>query len=131
MIYIAVMTIGRRLRALREARHLTQEEVRKRTGMLRPHISRLENGHTVPSVRTLERMARALEVPINKILLGVEQPSPTSSIPNIPATPEFIFGRTSGERRFLGQFHRVLAVISPTDRRLLFALAKKMARRTK
>jgi transcriptional regulator with XRE-family HTH domain len=125
------MTIGHRLRALREARHFTQEEIRKRTGMLRPHISRLENGHTVPSVKTLERMARALEVPINKIFLGVEQSSPVSPIPLIPDAPEITFGRTASERRVLTQFHRLLAAISPTDRRLLFALAKKMAHRAK
>jgi transcriptional regulator with XRE-family HTH domain len=131
MIYAGLMTIGKRLRALREARHFTQEEIRKRTGMLRPHISRLENGHTVPSVKTLERMARALEVPINKIFLGVEQSSPPSPLPFIRGTPEPSFGGTAAERRFLTQLRHLLGAISQTDRRLLLALAKKMALRAK
>ena len=125
------MTIGKRLRALREARHFTQEEIRKRTGMLRPHISRLENGHTVPSVKTLERMARALEVPIDKIFLGVEQSSLASPLPSIPGALEPTFGGTTAERRFLTQLRDLLASITQTDRRLLLALAKKMALRAK
>jgi transcriptional regulator with XRE-family HTH domain len=56
--------IGERLRALREERKLSQGEVEKRTGLLRCYVSRVENGHTVPSVETLEKFARAFEVPM-------------------------------------------------------------------
>jgi len=57
------MIVGRRLRELREAKKLSQGAMEKRTGLLRCYISRVENGHTVPAIGTLERMARALEVP--------------------------------------------------------------------
>ena len=56
------MIIGERLRALREEKKFSQGEVEKRTGLLRCYISRVENGHTVPAVETLEEFARPLEV---------------------------------------------------------------------
>ena len=57
------MVIGDRLKELRESKELSQGDVEKRTGLLRCYISRVENGHTVPAVATIEKMARALEVP--------------------------------------------------------------------
>jgi transcriptional regulator with XRE-family HTH domain len=47
---------------LREQQRISQGVIEKRTGLLRCYISRVENGHTVPSVDTLEKMARASEV---------------------------------------------------------------------
>lgn len=61
---IADMIIGERLRALREEKGVSQGDIEKRTGLLRCYTSRVENGHTVPSVNTLEKMSRALEVPL-------------------------------------------------------------------
>ena len=63
------MIIGDRLRWLREEKNFSQGEVEKRTGLLRCYISRVENGYTVPNVETLEKFARALEVPILPIVL--------------------------------------------------------------
>jgi len=61
------MIIGDRLRELREAGHLSQGDIEKRTGLLRCYISRVENGHTVPAIETLEKLARALEVPLYQL----------------------------------------------------------------
>jgi len=61
------MVIGNRLKELRESKNLSQGVIEKRSGLLRCYISRVENGHTVPSVETLERMARALEVPMYRL----------------------------------------------------------------
>ena len=58
------MIIGDRIRALREAKKLSQGNIEKRSGLKRAYISRVENGHTVPSVETLEKLACALEVPL-------------------------------------------------------------------
>jgi transcriptional regulator with XRE-family HTH domain len=57
------MVIADRLRSLREQKNLSQGDIEKRTGLLRCYISRVENGHTVPAIETLEKMARAMEVP--------------------------------------------------------------------
>ena len=58
------MIMGDRLRELREEKKLSQGDIEKRTGLVRPYISRAENNHSVPNIETLEKMARALEVPI-------------------------------------------------------------------
>jgi transcriptional regulator with XRE-family HTH domain len=58
------MIIGERLRALREEKKLSQGDIQERTGLFRCYVSRVENGHTVPSIETLEKMARALEIPM-------------------------------------------------------------------
>jgi transcriptional regulator with XRE-family HTH domain len=56
------MVIADRLRALREVKKLSQGDIEKRTGLLRCYISRVENGHTVPAIETLEKLARAMEI---------------------------------------------------------------------
>lgn len=61
------MILGKRVRKLREAKGLSQGDIEKRTGLLRAYISRVENGHTVPSLETLERLAAALEVPLYQV----------------------------------------------------------------
>jgi transcriptional regulator with XRE-family HTH domain len=74
------MIIGDRMKALRETKHLSQGDIEKRTGLLRCYISRVENGHTVPSIDTLEKMARALEVPMYQLFYEGEQPP---KLPNL------------------------------------------------
>ena len=61
------MVIGEKLKTLRTQKNMSQGDVEKRTGLLRCYISRVENGHTVPSVDTLEKMAQALEVPMYRL----------------------------------------------------------------
>ena len=61
------MVIGDRLKSIREQKSLSQGDVEKRTGLLRCYISRVENGHTVPAVETLEKFARALEIPMYQL----------------------------------------------------------------
>src|SRR5271154_5206709 len=61
------MVIGDRLKAIREKKSLTQGDIEKRTGLLRCYLSRVENNHTVPSLDTLEKIARALEMPLYQV----------------------------------------------------------------
>jgi transcriptional regulator with XRE-family HTH domain len=75
------MIISDRLRVLREANNLSQGDIEERTGLLRGYISRVENGHTVPAIETLEKMARALEVPLYQLFYDGEEPP---ELPNVP-----------------------------------------------
>src|SRR5689334_24485622 len=68
------MIIGDRLKALREAKNLSQGDIEERTGLLRCYTSRVENGHTVPSVETLEKYARALEIPMYHLMFDGDDP---------------------------------------------------------
>jgi transcriptional regulator with XRE-family HTH domain len=74
------MIIGDRLRTLREQKNLSQGDIEKRTGLLRCYISRVENGHTVPSIDTLEKMSRALEIPLYQLFYEGDNP---------PALPKY------------------------------------------
>src|SRR5271169_4622247 len=77
----AYMAIGDRLREMRVAKKLSQGDIEKRTGLLRCYISRVENGHTVPAIETLEELARALEVPLYQLFYDGEEPP---VLPNLP-----------------------------------------------
>jgi transcriptional regulator with XRE-family HTH domain len=76
------MIIGERLRALREEKNFSQGDIEKRTGLLRCYISRVENGHTVPAVETLEKFARALEVPTYQLFYEGDEPPKHPTCPS-------------------------------------------------
>lgn len=101
-MYPALMLIGQRLRELRESKNLSQGDLEKRTGLLRCYTSRVENGHTVPSVETLEKYARALEVPLYKFFHDGKEPAKKLNLPAPKAEPEW--GASGDERRELRQF---------------------------
>jgi transcriptional regulator with XRE-family HTH domain len=75
------MALGDRLKTLRELKGLSQGDIHKRSGLMRSYISRVENGHTVPSIETLEKLARALEVPLYRLFFDLDQ------IPDLPNLP--------------------------------------------
>jgi len=121
------MVICDRLRALREEKNLSQGDIEKRTGLLRCYISRVENGHTVPTVETLEKMARALEVPMYRLFYDGEAPPKLENLAK-RKTPDDIAWESSGkEARFLTMFRRLLSGIEEKDRKLLLAFAQKVA----
>jgi transcriptional regulator with XRE-family HTH domain len=119
------MIIADRLKALRESKKLSQGDIEKRTGLLRCYISRVENGHTVPAIETLEKMAHAMEVPMYALFYDGEQPPKIKT----DLREESGFGKTPAEDRTLTRFRRLLARTSPQDQKLLFNMASKMATR--
>lgn len=123
------MIIGDRLRSLREEKSLSQGDIEKRTGLLRCYISRVENGHTVPAIETLEKMARALEVPLYQLFYDGEEPPELPNLPKRKTADEIAWGSTGKERRFLSMLLRLLGKIDEGDRRLLLYMAQKMANR--
>jgi transcriptional regulator with XRE-family HTH domain len=123
------MIIGDRLRALREEKKFSQGDIEKRTGLLRCYISRVENGHTVPAIETLEKMARALEVPLYQLFYDGEEPPELPNLPKRKTAEEIVFGSSGKEARFLTKFRRLLGRIDEEDRRLLLYMAQKMANR--
>ncbi len=62
------LTIGRKLRELREQRHLTQQDMACRAGVPRTYISRIENARLLPGPLMLGRIANALDVAILQLL---------------------------------------------------------------
>lgn len=123
------MIIGDRLRQLREEKKFSQGDIEKRTGLLRCYISRVENGHTVPAIETLEKMARALEVPLYQLFYDGEEPPELPHLPKRKTADDIAFGNSGKEARFLHRLRRVLGKLDESDRRLLFYMAQKMTRR--
>jgi transcriptional regulator with XRE-family HTH domain len=117
------MIIGECLRELREEKHMSQGQIEKRTGLLRCYISRVENGHTVPSIETLEKMSRALEVPLYQLFYeGDGTPTPPKTVGKAPS-----WGKSGKEARLIAKFHWLLSRTDESDRELLLHMAQKMA----
>jgi transcriptional regulator with XRE-family HTH domain len=123
------MIIGERLRSLREEKKLSQGDIEKRTGLLRCYISRVENGHTVPALETLEKMARALEVPLYQLFYDGEEPPELPNLPKRKSSEDIVWGSTGKEARYLARFRRILSRVDEGDRKLLLFMASKMAGR--
>jgi transcriptional regulator with XRE-family HTH domain len=119
------MVIGYRLKELRESKELSQGDIEKRTGLLRCYISRVENGHTGPSVETLEKMARALEVPMYRLFHDGEV---GASIRNLKPAKDDEWGSKGKEADYLSKLCRLLAKMEPDDQKLLLHMAQKVAR---
>ena len=121
------MVIGNRLKELRDSKQLSQGDIEKRTGLLRCYVSRVENGHTVPAVETLEKFARALEVPMYQLFYDGEGP------PTIP--PSLINGQLRGKKDWashgkgLRQFMKIRQLVSrmnERNRNLVLQMARQL-----
>jgi transcriptional regulator with XRE-family HTH domain len=123
------MVIGHKLKELREAKKLSQGDIEKRTGLLRCYTSRVENGHTVPAVETLEKYARALEVPVYRLFYDGKARPKKLNLPATKSEPEW--GASGDERRELRRFAKVLGRMDDRKRGLLLNMAMRMARRNR
>jgi transcriptional regulator with XRE-family HTH domain len=123
------MIIGDRLREMREEKKLSQGDIEKRTGLLRCYISRVENGHTVPAIETLEKMARALECPLYQLFYEGEEPPKLPNILKRKSSDEIVWGTTGKEARYFNKLRRLLGKTEESDRKLLLYMAQKMTNR--
>jgi transcriptional regulator with XRE-family HTH domain len=121
------MLIGDRLRVLREDKKLSQGDVEKRTGLLRCYISRVENGHTVPAIETLEKMARAFEVPLYQLFYEGEEPPKLPDLLKRKSSGEIAWGSSGKDARYLGKLRRALSRTNEQDRKLVLHMAQKLA----
>jgi transcriptional regulator with XRE-family HTH domain len=119
--------IGERLRALREAKKFSQGEVEKRTGLYCAYISRVENGHTVPAVETLEKFARALEVPMYQLFYDGEEPPKLPNLPKRKTADDLAWGSKGKDARLLAQFCRLFNRMEAGDLGMVLFMAQKMA----
>jgi transcriptional regulator with XRE-family HTH domain len=109
------MNIGVTIRAFRLQKGMSQGDIEKRTGLLRCYLSRVENGHTVPSIETLQKIAGALDLPLSQMF----DEQPTRDLPGMSLNED--------EIRFLTQVQKYSANLNEGDRRLLLAMVRKFA----
>jgi transcriptional regulator with XRE-family HTH domain len=114
------MKIGTTIRAHRLQRGLSQGDIEKKTGLLRCYLSRVENGHTVPSLDTLSKIALALDLPISQFFAedGTGRPIHTQKL-------------SDDELKFLTQIRRYSSNLNESDRKLLLAMVRKFAAATR
>ena len=115
------MLIGERLKGIRESKDLSQGDVEARTGLLRCYISRVENGHTVPAIETLEKFARAMEVPMYQIFYDGEKAKPLKVATNDNHRP------STKQTRLAERVNDLVGRMRPRDRELLLIMARKLA----
>lgn len=122
------MIIGERLRELREQKNLSQGDIEKRSGLLRCYVSRLENGHTVPAVETLEKLARALEVPLYHLFFDGEESPKLSNLPKRLTADDIVWGSSGKDKRMVDRFRVFLSRMKEGNRKLLLSMAQTMAK---
>jgi transcriptional regulator with XRE-family HTH domain len=122
------MVIGDRLRELREQKKFSQGDIEHRTGLLRCYISRVENGHTVPAIETLEKMARALEIPLYRLFYDGEGPPEVPNLIKGKSSEETAWGSDGKDSRYLNKLRRLLGNAKEEDRKLILYTLQKMAR---
>ena len=111
------MNIGETIRNFRLQKGMSQGDIEKRTGLLRCYLSRVENGHTIPSLDTLAKIAVAMEVPLAQFFAGDAHDNGGKALPQL----------SEDEIRFLTQIRRYSASLNDSDRKLVLAMVKKMA----
>jgi transcriptional regulator with XRE-family HTH domain len=124
------VNIGERLRDLREAKNLSQGDIERRTGLLRCYLSRVENGHTVPAIETLEKIARALEVPLYQLFYDSDEPPKAPELPKHGKHDGKLWGATGKDARTLRKFLEVLCHMNEEERQFLLSVATEMARKS-
>ena len=113
------MNIGETIRNFRLQKGMSQGDIEKRTGLLRCYLSRVENGHTIPSLDTLAKIAAAMDIQLGTFFSEhtSDNGSGNKSIPQL----------TEDEVRFLTQIRRYSPSLNESDRKLVLAMVKKMA----
>src|SRR5690348_5538464 len=114
---LPTMNIGETIRNYRLQKGMSQGDIEKRTGLLRCYLSRVENGHTIPSLDTLSKIAGAMELPLSQFFAEPGHSNGSKGLPQL----------SDDEVRFLSQIRRYATTLNDSDRKLVLAMVKKMA----
>ena len=111
------INIGETIRNYRLQKGMSQGDIEKRSGLLRCYLSRVENGHTIPSLDTLSKIAGAMEIALSQFF---SESGPSNGSKGLPQLSD-------DEVRFLSQVRRYATNLNDSDRKLLLAMVKKFA----
>ena len=111
------MNIGETIRSFRLQKGMSQGDIEKRTGLLRCYLSRVENGHTVPSLDTLSKIAGAMELPLSHFFSEPGHSNGSKSLPQL----------SDDELRFLSQIRRYSSNLNDSDRKIVLTMVRKLA----
>jgi transcriptional regulator with XRE-family HTH domain len=111
------MNIGVTIKDYRLQKGMSQGDIEKRTGLLRCYLSRVENGHTVPSLDTLAKIAGAMDLPLSQFFMENGHENGSKNVPKL----------SEDELRFVTQMRRYTGQLNDSDRKLVLAMVRKMA----
>src|SRR5512141_1636793 len=120
-LFLPLMNIGETIRNFRLQKGMSQGDIEKRTGLLRCYLSRVENGHTIPSLDTLAKIATAMDLPLAQFFADSGNDNHKANLPQL----------SEDEVRFLSQIRRYSSNLNDSDRKLVLAMVKKMAANAK
>jgi transcriptional regulator with XRE-family HTH domain len=123
------VNIGERLRALRKGKKLSQRDIAKKTGLLRCNMWRLEIGRQAPTIETLEKIARALEIPMYQLFYFREGPPRLPNLRKRKSAKDNLWGNSGKDAYMLAEFCRLFGRMKESDLGLVLLMAQKMARR--
>lgn len=118
------MDIAERLQQLREAKKLTQGDIQRRTGLFRSYISRVEHGHAVPTIETLEKICQGLQVPMYQVFYEGQE---LHEAPIFSDNGKSDWASQGTGQRLFTKLRHALSHASEADKRLLLHLATKLA----
>src|SRR5438128_4705847 len=102
------VNIGAVIKTYRSQRGLSQGDIERRTGLLRCYLSRVENGHTVPSLETLAKIAEAMDISLADFFPGTETPRDRD-------TQKMLGELSEDEIRFLSEIKRHSSGLSRSE----------------
>jgi transcriptional regulator with XRE-family HTH domain len=114
------LEIGKVIRAHRDARGMSQGDIQRRTGLLRCYISRVENGHTVPALETLAKIAESMDLNLADFFPGADSPQSRD-------IQKALLELSKPELKVLTEMHKCSAMLSENDKRLVLGVIRKMA----
>ena len=112
------MNIGETIRNYRLQKGMSQGDIETRTGLLRCYLSRVENGHTVPSLDTLAKIAQSMELPLAQFFdASAAENAIERDMPQL----------TEDMVRFLSQIKRYSSNLNDSDRKIVLTMVKRFA----
>lgn len=116
--------MGERIKAIRKARNLTQQEFADRIGLTKNFISLVETESRIPSDRTIADICR--EFGVNEAWLRSGEGEMFAERSDEQIISEFVFKVAKGESEFLRRLVRALAKLDFEDWKKLEQLAEKL-----
>src|ERR1700741_3955240 len=116
------VNIGEVIKTYRGQRGLSQGDIERRAGLLRCYLSRVENGHTVPSLETLAKIAEDMEISLADFFPGTETPRDRE-------TQKMLGELSEDQGRFLSEIERNITSLSVVEKQLFLGMILKMASR--
>lgn len=122
-----MLKIGERIRQARLERGLSQGDLESRTGLLRCYLSRVENGHTEPSLQTLVRLATALDMPLVGFFDETRDQEGTAPRATNHGAGAPLPRLSEEQMAFLVQMRQYAGTLSEGNRQKVLLLARQMA----